>query len=158
MPRVSVVNVTASALKRPILTAVLVGFVVAAILCGLWYWRQQASCTLSLPQGCVGLETAITPQQQSLGLGKRAALATNKGMIFIYNKPQRTCFWMKDTQFNLDIIWLNQSKTITKIEPNLAPSSYPKTYCSANDTKYVIELNAGSVERNNLAVGQKLNF
>lgn len=144
--------------KRPIVASVLVGFAVAATLSGLLYWKQQTSCTLSLPQGCVGLETAITPEQHARGLGKRSSLATNEGMVFIYEKPQKTCFWMKDTQFSLDIIWLNEAKTITKIEPNLAPSTYPNAYCSASDTKYVIELNAGAVERNSLAVGEQLNF
>lgn len=129
------------------------------IVAGVVYRRQQTSCTIKLSQtGCVALETAVTREQQAKGLGGREAIAADQGMLFIYKQPQKTCFWMKDTKFNLDIVWLNDKKEITKIEPNLTPETYPQSFCSANSTKYVIELRAGIAHDNNLMVGQTLNF
>lgn len=154
MLKVSVANATASALKRSVLLAILAGLLIV----GLWAYRQQARCTLKLEQGCVSLETAITPEQRAKGLGGRQSLADNQGMLFIYDQPQKACFWMKDTNFNLDMIWLNQDKQITKIETNVTPESYPTSYCADASTKYVIELTAGAVARNQLAIGQQLHF
>lgn len=64
---------------------------------------------------------------------------------------------MKDMRFSLDIIWLNEAGIITKIEKQVSPETYPADFCSPN-TKYVIELNAGTAEQARLKVGQTLQL
>jgi uncharacterized membrane protein (UPF0127 family) len=108
--------------------------------------------------GCaVELEPAITPEERELGLSNRQELGDYKGMVFIFDRPANQCMWMKDMNFNLDIIWLNEKKEITKIEKNLSPQTFPTTYC-ADKTKYVIELSEGQSDVLKLSVGQRLDF
>lgn len=130
---------------------------VGLMVIGLAAWRHNNSCDLRLTSGCVHLERATTAKAQAKGLGGRDSLAPNQGMLFIYKSPQRACFWMKDTHFNLDMIWFDAAKTITMIKQNVSPATYPQSYCASN-TQFVIELPASTVEQNQLSLGQQLNF
>ena len=100
------------------------------------------------------LQTANTDQSRSQGLSGRLSMPSNEGMVFVFDNQQKQCFWMKDMNFPLDIVWLNSAKEVVKIDSNLLPDTYPKQFCA--DTQYVIELNSGKA--GNLQVGQKLVF
>lgn len=116
----------------------------------------QTNC-LSINNQCVELERADTNQARIKGLSDRESLAPGTGMLFVFEQPATECMWMKDMRFSIDIIWLDESKHISKTEQNVPPETYPKSFCQDN-TMYVIELNAGDVERLGLQVGQKLSF
>jgi uncharacterized membrane protein (UPF0127 family) len=105
------------------------------------------------------LEIAATEMQQEKGLGDRDSIPTDRGMLFTYTAPGRYCYWMKDMRFPLDIIWFDAQKRVVKIEQNLQPNTYPKTYCPADkNVQYVIELNAGQAAELQLQLGQQLKF
>jgi uncharacterized membrane protein (UPF0127 family) len=105
------------------------------------------------------LQIADTPEKQALGLGKRSNMQPREGMVFPYKTASKgLCFWMKDMNFSLDIIWLDSDKQIVHIEPSLSPSTYPQTYCPPKPSQYVVELNAGIAHALKLYEGQKLTF
>ncbi len=98
------------------------------------------------------METVVDAADQVKGLSGRTKLPPGDGMLFKYPNLQQRCMWMKDMNFNLDIVWLDASKRVTSITPNLSPASYPQSYCA--DAQYVIELNAGETAKHNLRLGQ----
>jgi len=100
---------------------------------------------------------ADTNASREKGLGDRAGLAQNAGMLFVFPAAGRQCFWMKDMHFSLDMIWTDQSKRVVRVVPELSPSTYPNAYC-ADNAQYVIELNAGQAARAGVRVGEVLNF
>lgn len=144
--------------RRPITFAGL-GFVcVLLVVIGVIAWQRNTACSIYLPvSGCTHLEIADTPKAQAKGLGGRDSLASSQGMLFVYDRPQLVCFWMKDTKFNLDMIWFDEYRNITKIKQDVSPETYPESYCMPN-TKYVIELPAGAAKQNQLSVGKNLRF
>lgn len=77
-------------------------------------------------------------------------------MLFTFKKPGSYCFWMKDMKFPVDIIWLNTNGVITGLESNVSPQTYPRSYCGAAGTTKVLELPAGSIQRNQLTTGNPL--
>jgi uncharacterized membrane protein (UPF0127 family) len=117
---------------------------------------SSTSC-LNVGGRCIELERLETNQKRLKGLSDREYLAANTGVLFVYDSPASECIWMKDMRFSIDTIWLNESKTIKKIERNVSPATYPATFCQ-DETMYVIELNAGDVKKAGLQVGQKLSF
>jgi uncharacterized membrane protein (UPF0127 family) len=102
------------------------------------------------------LRAAETASDQARGLGGRKSMPADQGMIFIYTGNQQRCFWMKDMGFAIDMIWLDHAKAVTHVEHNVAPSTYPASFC--HDGAYVIELPAGEAARNELTSGQTLTF
>lgn len=119
--------------------------------------NPQSGCGLELNTGCYQLEYADTEQERVNGLSGRDKLDQNHGLLFVFNQSSKQCIWMKDMKFNIDILWLDHDKKVTKIEENVSPDTYPTSYCQG-DTKYVIELNSGDVQGNGIQVGQKLVF
>lgn len=104
------------------------------------------------------LEIVSTAESQQKGLGGRSNMADDHGMIFVFDPPATQCFWMKDMQFALDIIWLNAEKKVTKVAQNISPESYPEKFCSDDATKYVIELNAGQAAKAGIVPGKVLSL
>lgn len=117
---------------------------------------QSVTC-LSIRDECFMLEVADSDRERIKGLSDRQKLDENKGMLFVFDKPEEQCFWMKDVRFNLDIIWLNEEKKIIKIKENVPPDTYPSSFC-ATDTKYVLEFNRGFVSKYGLKSGSELQF
>jgi len=119
---------------------------------------RQSETTLRVNGRTFSLEVAGTPAAQELGLGKRASLPKNQGMLFVFSRPAVECFWMKDMHFPLDMIWLDANKTVVHVEQNVSPATYPSTFCPAATSEYVIELNAGSSRSAGIRDGEILRF
>lgn len=80
-----------------------------------------------------------------------------QGMLFDFEKPQRACIWMKGMNLNIDIVWIDHNKKVTQIKENVSPDTYPKSFC-ADQTRYVIELAAGTARRAGLKTGLRLKI
>jgi uncharacterized membrane protein (UPF0127 family) len=99
-----------------------------------------------------------TAAAQEKGLSGRASLAPDSGMLFVFQNEAQRCFWMKDMQFPLDIIWVNKDKRVVYIQPELSPSTYPDSFCPKPPAQYVIELNAGQATQASIRIGETLTF
>ena len=106
----------------------------------------------------IHVSIADTEASRQLGLGGRDGLAPNEGMLFIFPADGIFSFWMKDMKFAIDIIWLDENMKVTYIKKNAEPSSYPETYYSGDEAKYVLEVNAGFSDINNLKAGDGVEF
>lgn len=102
------------------------------------------------------LDIASTDAEREVGLGGRSDMPVNRGMIFVFDKPAVQCFWMKDMQFPLDIIWLDGLKRVVHIEADVSPQTYPEKFCPPEKARYVIELNAGQAAKSHITLGQTL--
>ena len=106
----------------------------------------------------IEIEIADTPAERSQGLSGRRSLAENEGMLFVFDSSQIVSFWMKDMRFSIDIIWVSEELAIVGIEKNLSPATFPQTFSPTEPVKYVIELNAGWADNNNIEVGDSVNL
>lgn len=104
------------------------------------------------------VEIADEPHEQSRGLSGRKFLEENDGMLFIFPQPDKHSFWMKDMKFPLDIIWIDEKLTIVDMAKNLSPETFPATFSPSSPVKYVIEINAGWSDKNNITIGDKVSF
>ncbi|QQS20093.1 DUF192 domain-containing protein [Candidatus Saccharibacteria bacterium] len=120
--------------------------------------QNHSSVTLNHGNYSYNLEKAVSPALREKGLGDRKNLAKGKGMLFVFETPEKVCFWMKDMKFSIDIIWLDAQKRVTHIEQAVSPSTYPQSYCPDQPAKYVIELNTGEAARSGIHTGQTLSF
>jgi uncharacterized membrane protein (UPF0127 family) len=101
---------------------------------------------------------ARTSAEQELGLGQRASLPADEGMLFVFDTPNYYAFWMKDMSFPIDMIWLDADYRIVYIASNVSPATYPHTFSPPAPSSYVLETNAGYAQKNNLSIGETLNF
>jgi uncharacterized membrane protein (UPF0127 family) len=133
---------------------VLVTFVVAMV----YMWGHHGGCSgVQLSQECYVAEYASTEAARAKGLSGRESLPERHVMVFVFERSNRECFWMKDMQFAIDMVFLDSNKTVKRIDKNVLPDTYPDSFC-ADDTRYVLELNAGVSERIGLRIGDKIAF
>lgn len=110
------------------------------------------------------IEIADTPEKRALGLMNRTKLAENSGMLFIFGDEGVHGFWMKDTLIPLDLIHINNGEVVEIIE-NLSPCDTNKeefticpSYPASTRSKYSLEINAGTVEKLGIKVGDKVEI
>lgn len=109
----------------------------------------------------VFVDLAITGEQKMQGLSGKTGLGEDEGMLFVFDTVGKYTFWMKDMKFPIDIIWIDGDLAdlrVVYIEKNAKPESYPDVFSGTVDSRYVLEVNAGFSEKNNLKVGDKVEF
>jgi uncharacterized membrane protein (UPF0127 family) len=105
----------------------------------------------------IDLEIADTEYERELGLMNRKEMGENQGMLFIFPKQDMLSFWMRNTLMSLDMIFVNQQRTIVTIHKNtkiLSDQSYP----ASQPAMYVVEVDAGFCDKHNIKVGDKINW
>ena len=106
----------------------------------------------------IKVEIALTAEEQTKGLSGRSGLKENEGMLFVFAQPDKYFFWMKDMNFAIDIIWIGENGKIIYIKKDARPESYPETYGPLGTSKYVLEVVSGFSEKNNLQIGDRVEF
>lgn len=106
----------------------------------------------------IKVELATTKETRALGLSSREELKENEGMLFVFDKLGNYSFWMKDMNFPIDMIWIGEDKRIAYIKKDARPELYPETYGGETSAKYVLEVVSGFSDKNNLKVGDKVEF
>jgi len=114
---------------------------------------------LEISEAIIKVEIADTSEKHYLGLSKRLELCPDCGMIFVFKNNISRQFVMRNMEFPLDIIWIDDNEIIG-IEKNLVPEGVkPKNiYNSKQEVNYVLEVNGGFCENNNIKVGDKIKF
>lgn len=108
----------------------------------------------------IPVEVARTEAEVQKGLLGRESLDADKGMLFIFNKPDYYRFWMPDMNFPIDIIWITQDE-IVGIHQNVSSvfdPKNPKFYLPPRPVSMVLEVNAGFAQKNNFRVGDEIIF
>ncbi len=108
------------------------------------------------------VEIASTDEEKILGLGGRKSLDdklnVDTGMLFVFSEPSIEGFWMKDMNFPIDIVWMDQNKKITGYVEGAKPEDFPKIYESPGEVSYVLEISKGQVKSKNIKIGDTANF
>ncbi len=136
----------------------LIAFLILAVGAGLVAILVQPRELLVIGGTKFSIEKAATPADRAKGLGSRYTIAPDQAMLFIFETDDKHCFWMKDMQFAIDIMWLNADKQIVYIAEGVRPESFPITFCPETSARYVVEVAAGTASRLNIRLGQQLRF
>lgn len=106
-------------------------------------------------QAAFRVEIADTQETRARGLMFREHMPRGSGMLFVYEHPQAAAFWMKNTLIPLDIIFVDQHGTVTKVHENAVPGDL--TPIPGGDAVFaVLEINGGLSRRYGISVGGQL--
>jgi uncharacterized membrane protein (UPF0127 family) len=108
----------------------------------------------------INIEVAKTRPQRSIGLMFRESLAADKGMLFIFEEEVIQRVWMKNTLIPLDIMFISSDGKLVSLLSHVQPCRQPPCaiYNSHQPAKYMLEVNAGFIERTGITVTQKIRF
>jgi uncharacterized membrane protein (UPF0127 family) len=104
----------------------------------------------------ITFEIVADQAAQQKGLGGRANIANNYGMLFVFPEDGNYGFWMKDMLASIDMVWISSDGTIASITPSVAPDTYPTIFYPPTPIRYVLETQAGFVMKKGWKVGTKI--
>ncbi len=115
-----------------------------------------SSPILTVGENSVTVEIADNEPARERGLSYRKSLSQNSGMLFEFPVSSVQYFWMKDMNFPLDFIWINNHRVVNLSE-NIPPpkdiSDKPETLSSVYPVDNVLEVNAGYISRHGVKIG-----
>ena len=101
------------------------------------------SADTDLKIGTLSIHAAIanTPLSRERGLMKVTHLCENCGMLFVFPRPEKYSFWMKDTQLPLSIAFIAADGHILNIAEMQANTT--RTHSAQGNALYALEMNKG---------------
>ena len=103
------------------------------------------------------IEIAETEYETQTGLMYRQSMERNQAMLFVFPNVEVHSFYMKNTEFPLDIIYIDENLKIASFQKNAQP--FDETGLSSQiPVKYVLEINAGLSDGMGLQVGDSIAF
>ncbi len=107
----------------------------------------------------IDLEIADSNYERYRGLSHRSGLAPYSGMLFLFPDKQKRSFVMRDMNFSLDIVFIDENR-ITDIYQNLpfAKDQQEILYSSSVPVDKVLELPGNFCEENNISISDLVEF
>lgn len=118
--------------------------------------RAQTLPTIPIKVGthAVTAEVAATPEQRQTGLMFRFSLPADRGMLFVFDRPQPLGFWMKNTYIPLSIAYLDEAGRILNVE-DMAPHD-ERSHPSRGPALYALEMRKGWFAERGLGPGTRV--
>jgi len=103
------------------------------------------------------MQLAVFPLEMQHGLMGRRDLGPDQGMIFIYQKPERMNFYMRNTPTPLDIGYFTSDGRLHEVYP-----MYPfdeRTVSSRSEAiQFSLEMNQGWFQANGVKPGAQIDL
>jgi uncharacterized protein len=140
---------------RSLQTAALILLCVSPVACAAG--RPKNAIAARFGTHTLWVEIADEEGERQKGLMFRHEMGEDAGMIFVFETPHRTSFWMKNTPLPLSIAYLDEEKKILNIE-NMAPYDERTQHFSNGDALYAVEAHQGWFEKRGIKAGDVVEF
>jgi uncharacterized repeat protein (TIGR04076 family) len=116
---------------------------------------QLNRVTLTAGMFQITAQIAQTAEQRAIGLMFRKEMPHQEGMLFIFDRPDTQCFWMKNTLIPLTAAFISEDGTIVNLV-DMEPQSL-QSHCSERPVRFVLEMNQGWFSKKGMKAGTKLS-
>lgn len=162
--------------RRPGVVPIIAVFMVTAwlpLLLSACDSRTSGTYSLKIHDKWFTLEVAATPATREKGLSGRESIAEDGGMIFVFDTDENRSFWMINCFCDIDIMYIDHSgyvvstytmKAVAPQQPGESEEAYKDrirrttSHPSKGKARYVIELQAGMIDKLGVKRGDKINL
>lgn len=118
--------------------------------------RTQSLPSTQLTAGIhlITAELATTDATRARGLMFRQGLPANHGMLFIFDRREVHCMWMRNTLIPLSVAFIEDDGTIVNIE-DMQPHDESR-HCAKQPVRYALEMTRGWFAQKGIKPGTKL--
>jgi len=124
--------------------------------------NQNKVIDITIKDQVIKAEIADSDPERQTGLSNRKELLTDSGMLFVFNQQNiKPAFWMKDMNFAIDIIWINDGKVVQIDEANTEPGVADKSlriYKPESEIDYVLEVAKSYASENDIQLGDEVDL
>ena len=123
--------------------------------------KEQSYVEIYLPSGLrikVNVDVVDNDADRALGLSGRRYLGDYDGMLFVFDTSVNNPFWMKDMVIPIDILFVDSKGYIVdiKADQQICTDTYCPRIYSNESYQYVLEVNSGFCEKNNIEIGYSM--
>jgi len=105
----------------------------------------------------IDIEVKKDDYERAEGMMWRKSMEDTQGMLFIMDAPEPQTFWMRNTYIPLDIMFVDEDRTILNIRKNAPPQTLgPQS--SEGNALYVVEVTGGFSDKFGVEAGDKIEF
>lgn len=90
------------------------------------------------------------------GLSDTPYLPEEVVKFFVFDSVGFHSIWMKDMNYSIDIIWLDEEGKIVHLVEGAAPESFPAMFVPKNEAKYVVEAVDGFIAKNQINLASEV--
>lgn len=105
----------------------------------------------------VRMQLAVREEEMARGLMERRDLGANDGMLFVYTKPQRMSYWMRNTPTPLDIGFFDSGGMLEEIYP-MHPFDETPVQSRSTLLTMALEMNQGWFHANGVKPGAQIDL
>ena len=102
----------------------------------------------------IDAQVAQTPATREIGLMHRKSMPDQEGMLFVFERPDMVCFWMKNTLLSLSAAFIADDGRIVNIA-DMAPQT-TEPHCTKEPVRLVLEMNQGWFAKRGLGAGSRI--
>ena len=134
----------------------MVALVLSLLLAGTQSATAQMLPVKRLTAGMhvITAEIAANDAARTKGLMFRESLEPNHGMLFVFERANVQCFWMKNTKIPLSIAFIKADGIITNIA-DMAPMT-ENSHCSTEPVLYTLEMEEGWFAKHGVSAGKSI--
>lgn len=122
--------------------------------------RPKTNNEVTVGNTRIKVNVASTPQKRAQGLSGTKSLKPYDGMIFLFDAPGTYPFWMKDMNYDLDFIFINNDSVVglKKNVPSPHNNNGEIAVVKPPTITALIEVPSGFIDRYGIAVGQRVRY
>lgn len=151
-------KVTDNKIMAAIALIIVAVIVMLAVVLGSHIFHHLRTTTVTVNMSTITVRVAETPKERQQGLSGTPPLGPNDGMLFIFQRPGADGIWMKDMNYPIDIVWLDNDKLVIHQVEGVSPDTYPKVFYSPTPANYVVELPSGYLAAHHVMTGTDFLF
>jgi len=99
-------------------------------------------------------EVAANNAARMQGLMNRKTMATQRGMLFVFDRDDQHCMWMRNTYLPLSVAFLDEKGRILNIE-DMQPQT-EDNHCAAQPARFALEMNIGWFAQRGVRRGDRI--
>jgi uncharacterized membrane protein (UPF0127 family) len=162
-------------MKRHLFFALaLCGFIAMAVLAYVFVFttreRDFEDAPLAYDDGflflhdeAIALAIAREESERIRGLSGQESIGDREGLLLAFPEPGIHGIWMREMNFAIDIIWLDDNFRVVDIKENALPESFRSIldadiFKPRTPARFVLEVRAGMVREINISIGDAFRY
>jgi uncharacterized membrane protein (UPF0127 family) len=147
---------------RPHTTGIVIGglvLILVALVASYMITNFRETTEVRIGSGVFNTGLADNDSARKKGLSGVENLGVSGGLLMVFQGDDDWGIWMKDMKIPLDIIWLNNEKKVIHIVTDASPDlGTSKIFTPDDPARYVLEVQAGSVKKSAIKIGDTASF
>jgi len=103
----------------------------------------------------VTAEVADSEAERNAGLMFRESLGKDEGMVFVFPRPQKVGFYMRNTTVKLSVAYIGSTGRIIELH-DLEPLNESSVYSQVKSIQFVLEMSRGWFKENGVRIGHRV--